>query len=46
MSKIEKTRWVYSKSRISGHLKKIEGFEAWFYTGPTEHFGHYPSKKK
>ena len=33
-------RKVYNKSRVSGHFKKIVGFEDWFYTGPTKHFGH------
>ncbi len=32
----------YSKSRVPGEFKKIVGFEAWFYTGGTTHFGHYP----
>lgn len=35
-------RWVYNKSRVSGYFKKVAGFEDWFYTGPTRHFGHFP----
>lgn len=39
----KKTRsWFYSASRYSHTFKKIQGFEAWFYTGGTANFGHYP----
>ncbi len=38
------TRWFYSASRYGGSFKKIAGFEAWFYTGPTAHFGHEKGK--
>ncbi len=38
----KKDIWVYNKTRVSGYFKKIVGFEDWFYTGPTNHFGHYP----
>lgn len=42
-----KGHWFYSRSRASGELKKPAGFEEWFYTGPTWHFGHAkPVKKK
>jgi hypothetical protein len=41
--KDESVRWVYNKGRVSGSFKKIIGFEAWFYTGPSKHFGHYPA---
>jgi hypothetical protein len=34
-------KWFYSRSRESRFsFKKIQGFEAWFYTGPSWHFGH------
>lgn len=39
-------RWFVSRSAIRYQMKKPLGFEAWFYTGPTLHFGHFPSKKK
>jgi len=45
----KKDKWFYSKSRARGSVKKPLGFEDWFYTGPTLHFGHYPpsgGKKK
>lgn len=38
--------WFYSISRVGLPLKKIKGFEAWFYTGGTVVFGHTPSAKK
>ncbi len=41
-----KGRWHYNKSRFPGTLKKPAGFEAWFYTGPSWHFGHSPPTKK
>ncbi len=44
--KNESVRWIYSPNRVGGYFKKIAGFEDWFYTGPTQHFGHYPSKKR
>ncbi len=30
----------------SAHVKKIKGFEAWFFTGTTKYFGHSPAIKK
>ena len=33
-------------SAVRGYFKKIVGFEEWFYTGPSLHFGHFPSRKK
>jgi len=44
--KNESVRWVYNKSRVNEPFKKIAGFEAWFYTGGSQHFGHYPGKKR
>ena len=37
--------WFVSKSSARGYVKKPKGFEAWFYTGPTLKFGHFPPKK-
>ena len=34
-----------SASAIRYKMKKIEGFEGWFYTGATNHFGHFPPNK-
>ena len=44
-------RWFVGASvraalATGGVVKKIPGYEAWFYTGPTRHFGHHPPKKK
>lgn len=39
-------QWFRSASAVRGPFKKIAGFEAWFYTGPTRHFGHMPPHKK
>ncbi len=43
-----KTRWHTNASAVKGYVKKPKGFEAWFYTGPTLHFGHIqkPKRKK
>lgn len=37
--------WHVNKSAVRGEVKKPAGFEAWFYTGPTLAFGHYPPRK-
>ena len=38
--------WRYSKSAIRNcSVPKPVGFEDWFYTGPSWHFGHFPPKK-
>ena len=42
----KKDKWFYSKSRVSFSFKKVNGFEDWFYTGPTLHFGHPNDSKK
>lgn len=42
----QKIRWHVNVSAVKSSVKKIPGFEAWFYTGPTRHFGHSDSKKK
>ncbi len=39
-------KWFYSKNRAPFELKKLKGFEDWFYTGPTLHFGHPNDSKK
>ena len=39
-------KWFYSKSRAPFTLKKVKGFEDWFYTGPTLHFGNPKKGKK
>jgi len=39
-------KWFYSKSRAPFAFKKVKGFEGWFYTGPTLHFGHPNDSKK
>jgi hypothetical protein len=41
-----KDKWFYSKSRAPFAFKKVKGFEGWFYTGPTLHFGHPNDSKK
>jgi hypothetical protein len=41
-----KDKWSFSKSRVSLDFNKIKGFEGWFYTGGTLHFGHPNAKKK
>lgn len=48
MAHLQKTAqgWFTSKSATRGTLKKIPGFEQWFYTGPTLHFGHVSKPKK
>jgi hypothetical protein len=38
--------YFVSRSAIRAYLRKPKGFEAWFYTGPTRHFGHAPPKKR
>ena len=38
-------KWFYSKSRAPFAFNKVQGFEDWFYTGPSKVFGHYPPKK-
>jgi len=38
-------RWFRSASALRATLKKPAGFEDWFYTGPTLHFGHAPPRK-
>jgi hypothetical protein len=38
-------RWFRSASAVRGAVKKPAGFEDWFYTGPTRHFGHAPPRK-
>ena len=45
-TKNENARWVYNASARRGYVKKIEGFEAWFYTGPSLNFGHIKKIKK
>ena len=46
MSKVKKVvpqkkdTWFYSRSRVPFSLKKIQGFEEWFYTGGSLCFGH------
>ena len=45
-SKNENARWVYNASARSGYFKKIVGYEAWFYTGPSLNFGHVQKVKK
>ena len=42
----QKKRVFFSKSRAPWEVKKPAGFEAWFYTGGSVIFGHYPSRKK
>jgi hypothetical protein len=42
----KKDKLFYSRSRALGALKKVKGFEGWFYTGPTRDFGHPNSNKK
>ncbi len=44
--KNEKAGWVYNASDRKGYFKKIEGYEAWFYTGPSLNFGHVQKVKK
>ena len=39
------TTWFVSRSAVRGAVKKPTGFEAWFYTGATRHFGHFPPRK-
>ena len=42
-------KWVYSPSRVPFTFivnKAAKGFEAWFYTGGSLHFGHPNAHKK
>ena len=39
-------KWFYSRSRVPSSLKKIKGFEDWFYSGPSRFFGHPNDIKK
>ena len=40
-------KFFVSRSAIpNAYVKKPAGFEAWFYTGATRHFGHNPPVKK
>ena len=45
-TKNERAGWVVNRSAVRGSFKKIKGFEAWFYTGPTLNFGHVQKAKK
>jgi len=45
MSEPNKGKWRYNASALKGYVKKPVGFEAWFYTGPSFAFGHFPSRK-
>lgn len=45
-TKNEKAGWVTHASARRGYFKKIKGFEAWFYTGPSLNFGHVQKVKK
>jgi hypothetical protein len=38
--------WFVSKSAVRYDFPAPVGFEAWFYTGPSFHFGHFPPKGK
>lgn len=40
------TKWFYSKSCAPFEMKKVKGFEEWFYTGPSQYFGHPNDVKK
>jgi hypothetical protein len=38
-------KFFVSRSAIqNAYVKKPKGFEAWFYTGATKHFGHSPRR--
>ncbi len=38
-------KFFVSRSALQGaNIKKPKGFEAWFYTGATLHFGHSPRR--
>jgi hypothetical protein len=41
-----RNKLFWSKSRVPGNFKKPTGFEDWFYTGPTKHFGHPNANKR
>jgi hypothetical protein len=45
---VSTNRWFVSKSAVRGEVKKPEGqqFAGYFYTGPSQHFGHFPPRKK
>ena len=43
---IKGDKWFYSKNRAPFALKKVKGYEEWFYTGPTLVFGHPNDSKK
>lgn len=45
MAIVKNKSWHYNKSAVKGDFKKIPGFEAWFWTGGSLHFGHYPPRK-
>lgn len=42
----QRVRWVTSRSALDWGFKKLKGFEEWFYTGPSLHFGHPNANKK
>jgi hypothetical protein len=45
----QKEKWFYSQSRAPFAFiisKAAKGFEAWFYTGGSVHFGHPNAHKK
>jgi len=42
----KKDKWFHSQSRAPFGFKKVKGFEGWFYTGATLHFGHPNDSKK
>ena len=42
----KKAGWFTSHSVIRYEFPKPKGFEDWFYTGATRHFGHEKSQHK
>ena len=41
-----KSRAFRSRNAQSGYVPKPQGFEGYFYTGPSLHFGHEKSNKR
>lgn len=39
-------RFYYNQSCVKHKIKKPQGYEEWFYTGPSYHFGHPNDSKK
>ena len=46
---MDSKKWFYSRSRVRWPFKKPAKLdprlEGYFYTGPSNHFGHMPPKK-